>query len=71
MSNETVKSILGTGLGLQAVAILGQNYKVANRSLKTKPKTLKMAPKKIIKLGVGNIVGIGLIKAQSEMIGDL
>ena len=56
MTNDLLK-IVPT---LQAVALLKENVK---ESQKKKPKLMKMA--------VGNIVGVNLIKVQSDIIAGL
>ena len=66
MDNQTVKSILGAGVGLQSVALLGQNYKFTTKAIKSK--SLKSSTKGFVNLGFKNIVGINLIKAQSDII---
>lgn len=56
----TVKNIMSLIPTLQATALVGENIK---ETKKKKPKK-----KSLVKLGVGNIVGIELIKLQSGLI---
>lgn len=73
------RSIVGIVPGLQATALLGYNLK--QLELLGKPKKMhSFAPKKInmkkasgkmIKMGVTNLVGIGLIGATARAVGDI
>lgn len=63
---STEKTILGIVPGLQATALLGENLKL----MKNKGKG-KFTPKKFVKTGVTNLVGIGMIGATSKAINDL
>lgn len=65
---SAIKSLIDAGLAAQSAALLGENYKVAKHSLNSKKKT---TTKKIINLGVKNIVGINLLKVQAELAGGL
>ena len=65
----TEGSIMGIVPGLQATALVGENLKLLN--IGKKGKAPKITPKKIIKVGVTNIVGVGLIKATAGMINTL
>jgi hypothetical protein len=60
------KNILGIVPGLQATALVGQNLKMFDM----KPGK-KHSSKKFVKMGVTNLVGVGLITASSKMINDL
>jgi len=60
----TVNAILGIVPGLQATALVAENLKMI------KPKA-NLGPKKIIKMGVTNLVGVGLIKPTASMINSL
>ena len=62
----TTTSILGIVPGLQATALVGANLK----SFDVK-KSKDMGLKKMTKLGVTNIVGVGLIGATAGMINKL
>jgi len=69
----TVTSVLGIVPGLQATALVANNLKLVPKNFGMKSKTKsKMIPlKKVIKVGVVNFVGIGLIKPTSQMINSL
>lgn len=58
-----IKPILGTAVGLQSVALLGKNLDFMN--------TKKVSSKNFLKMGVTNMMGIGLLKAQSDIIKTL
>ena len=61
----TTNSILNVVPALQATALLGHNVKLLrpNKTLGNK------APiKNIVKVGVGNLVGVGLIKSTAKII---
>ena len=60
-------SVLGIIPGLQSVALLGPNLKLAEDSLKMK----KVSPKGFVKVGVTNLIGISLIKPTASMISSL
>jgi len=60
-------SVLGIVPGLQATALLAHNVKFAKDSMKMKPNK-KLAPKKIVKMGVTNLIGISMIKPTAQMI---
>jgi len=62
-------SIMGIVPGLQATALVGENLKLLN--IGKKGKSPKITPKKIIKVGVTNIVGAGLIGVTAGMISKL
>lgn len=55
------KSILGIVPGLQATALVGENLKLFS------PKK-RVSSKRIVKTGVKNILGIGLITPTASMI---
>ena len=61
-------SVLGIVPGLQATALVGANLGALKNFGTAKPKT---STKKMIKLGVTNIVGVGLIGATAGMINKL
>jgi len=60
------KNILGIVPGLQATALVAENLKMFKMPKKGKP--AKLGPKKIIKTGVTNLLGIGLIGPTASMI---
>ena len=62
----TAKTVLGIVPGLQATALVGANLKSFDMK-----KSKQMSLKKITKLGVKNIVGVGLIGATAGMVNDL
>ena len=64
------KAILGVVPGLQATALVGYNLKNLNFDMKPGKKG-KISPKKIVKTGVGTMLGIGLIKPTASMINSL
>ena len=64
---STAKTVLGIVPGLQATALVMHNVKFVKESMKSK----KMHPKKMVKLGVTNLLGIGLIKPTAQMINAL
>jgi len=61
--DPTTKAILGTAIGVQSAGLLAKNLSL----LKKRKGKIKPA-KKLSKLAIKNIVGINLLKAQSEMI---
>ena len=61
------KKIMGIIPGLQATALVGENLKV----IKNFGVKKSISPKKIVKLGVVNLVGVGLIKPTAKMISEL
>lgn len=60
------KDILGIVPGLQATALVGENLKLFDIGMKK-----GRAPKRIIKTGVTNMIGIGMIGATAGMINKL
>jgi len=62
-------SILSIVPGLQATSILALNVKNAKMDLKTS-KT-KINPMKMVKAGVGTLVGINLLKPTAMMISKI
>ena len=66
---STAKTILGIVPGLQATALVAHNVKFVKDSMKPSKKPMK--PTKIIKVGVTNLLGIGLIKPTASMISAL
>ena len=64
----TATAILGVVPGLQATALLGHNIKFVKQSMNPKK---RMSPKKIVKVGVTNLVGISLMKPTASMINAL
>ena len=58
----TTKDILRLGVDIQALALTGENLKVV------KKKQIKVED--IVSTGIKNIVGINLLKTQSDIIGD-
>lgn len=77
-----IKPILGAAVGLQSVGLLANNmkllpgYKMIKKKQKKGRKLVKV-PKKVsfmkplVSTGITNLIGIGLIKAQSEAINTL
>lgn len=63
------QNILRAGVSVQAASLLGMNLKAAKKNLKSKKKGNDL--KRILKTGVGNIVGIPILTAQSKLIGDI
>lgn len=61
------KNILRIVPGLQATAIAVKNIPEIDMKAKTKDFT----PKKMVKLGMFNIIGIGMLKPTAKMIEDL
>jgi len=59
-------SVLGIVPGLQATALVGHNLNAINYG-----KGKNFGLKKMTKLGITNIVGIGLIKPTASMINAL
>jgi hypothetical protein len=55
-----IKNILRAGTAIQAAGLLGENIKATRRK-----------KKRLVKLAVTNIVGISLLKTQSQLIGGL
>ena len=70
---SATKSLIDLGIAMQSGALLGENYKVAKSSLATKKikANSKADTKKLLNLGVKNIVGIELLKAQAQLAGGL
>ena len=62
------KTIMGIVPGLQATALVGENLKLFNVGMKGKH---NISSKKLIKTGVTNMVGVGLIGATAGMINKL
>jgi len=60
MSYKSIASLIPT---IQATSLVGHNLKV----VKKKDKSVK----DILGLGVTNIVGVSLIQAESQLIGEL
>lgn len=58
------KNILGIVPGLQATALVGSNLKMFD--MKKKPSS-----KKFVKMGVTNLVGVGLISGTSKLINSI
>jgi len=58
----TTKDILRLGVDIQALALTGENLKIV------KKKQIKVED--IVSTGIKNIVGINLLKTQSDIIGD-
>jgi len=62
MANGT-KSILEVGLSAQSIALLGENVRIAKKKKKTS--------KDFLSLGMKNLVGTSLLRAQAQEIGKL
>ena len=67
---STAKTILGIVPGLQATALVAANIP-DNFDLKPSKKKQKNGTKKMVGLGVKNIVGIGLIGATASMVNKM
>ena len=69
----TVKTILGIVPGLQAASLVAMNMRLINKFPMKPAKNIGMKKpiKNIVKLGVGTLVGISLIKPTSEIINQL
>ena len=66
------KSVLGIVPGLQATALVGHNLKsIPNFNMKKGSRGMKGSAKGMVKLGITNMVGIGMIKPTASMINDL
>jgi len=65
---SAIKSLIDAGIAAQSAALLGENIKVARRSLATKKiKAGRSADtKRILNLGIKNIVGINLLRVQAQ-----
>lgn len=63
----TTSSVLGIVPGLMATSLVGHNIPKNFDMKKSKP----MSIKKMTKLGVGNIVGVGLIGATASSINSI
>lgn len=69
----SARSILGIVPGLQATAVVSHNLKAAQK-LDLKPKKnmgMKKPIKQFVKTGVGNIVGVSLIRPTATLINRL
>jgi len=64
------KSVLSIVPGLQATALVAENIKPLMKKNFMKGKS-KISTKKIVKLGVKNLIGISLIKPTAQMINTL
>lgn len=66
---SATKSLIDLGIAMQSAALLGENYKVAKHSLATKKiKAGSSADmKKIVGMGIKNIVGISLLSSQAKL----
>lgn len=67
---SAVKSLIDASMSLEATALLGENARVASRSLdfsKTKARKRGANTKDLVRLGLTNVVGLGLIRAQGEL----
>lgn len=62
------KNVLGVVPGLQATALVGHNLKLLKNPMKMSP---KKQTAKFVKVGVGNLVGISLIRPTASMINKL
>lgn len=58
-----IKDIINLVPIVQSASLLNENTKILNKK--------KVNSKDMLKLGVTNIVGVGLIKVESDLIGDL
>jgi len=56
----TYKQIMGLIPTVQSMALVGENIRVAKKK--------KVDAMDLVKLGTKNIVGVGLIKAESDLI---
>jgi len=66
---SVVKALIDAGIAGQSVALLGENYKVANRSFSSKNIKARHGAnlKSLVKLGVTNVVGISLLRSQAQL----
>ena len=60
MSVQTIANMIPMMTG---VALLSENVRVVNKK--------KVSSKDIVKLGFTNMIGVGMISAQSQMLADL
>jgi len=60
MSYKNIMNLIPT---IQSASLVGHNLKTLDKK--------KMKTKDIVNLGVTNIVGVSLIKAEADLIGDL
>jgi len=68
---STAKTVLGIVPGLQATALVAANIPKSEDFLPKKGKKKKNGTKKMVSLGVKNLVGIGLIGPTAGMINKL
>lgn len=61
------KDIVGIVPGVMSVGLLAENVKSLKSMGKMKNSKISTSPKKMVKLGVKNMVGIGLIGATASM----
>jgi len=66
---STAKTIAGLAPGLQATALVG--YNLGELDFDIKPGKKKNHVKKMVKLGVTNIVAIPFIKTSASMINTI
>lgn len=59
----TIKNILNLVPTIQSAALLNENVRVVSKK--------KVNSKDIVSLGMKNIIGISLIKAESDFIGTI
>jgi len=66
---SAIKSLIDAGIAAQSAALLGENWKVAKYSLGSKRIKARNGAnlKKIVGLGVTNIVGINLLRTQAQL----
>ncbi len=67
---SAVSSLISLSMTAQSAALLGENVRAASRSLdfsKTKRRSSGANLKDITRLGLTNIVGIGLLRTQGQL----
>jgi len=62
-----VKPILQTGLAAQSLALAGKNIELVRNGKGRK----RITPRKLVRTGVTNIVGIPLIRTQAGLIAGI
>lgn len=59
----TVQEILRSGIAIQAAGLSGENMKLLKKK--------KITSKRLVKTGIKNIVGIEMLKLQSQVVGGM
>lgn len=68
---SAIKSLIDAGIAAQSAALLAENYKAVKPSFNSKKIKARDGARNIIGLGVKNIIGINLLKAQADIAGGL